>query len=132
MRHIGFLIRLKMNLTLRIARIGELLLNDLEGITRYSLDADHLLKVRAKVLSVELERISAHLLCPFLNVDNSIESKKTANIKILLLFACLGMQSDHFTIIDDRASTLPAIGRHAIGNYLVGGLILEDSPVSFL
>ncbi len=42
------------------------------------------------------------------------------------------MQSDHFTIVDDRASTLPTIGRHAIGNYLVGGLILENSPVSFL
>ena len=42
------------------------------------------------------------------------------------------MKSDHFTIVDDRASTLPTIGRHAIGNYLVGGLILENSPVSFL
>ncbi len=68
-------------------RIGELLLDDLESITRYSLDADHLLKVRAKVLSVELKRISVHLLCPFLKVDYSIECKKTANIEILLLFA---------------------------------------------
>jgi hypothetical protein len=42
------------------------------------------------------------------------------------------MQSDHFTIVDDRASTLPTIGRHAIGEHLVGGLILENSPVSFL
>jgi hypothetical protein len=119
------------NWILRKLRIRELLLNDLEGITRYSLDADHLLKVRAKVLSVELERISTHLFCPFLKVDNCIESKKTTNIKILLLFACLGMQSDHFTIIDDRASTLPTIGRHEIGEHLLGGLILENPPVSF-
>jgi hypothetical protein len=75
------------NWILRRLRIGELLLNDLESITRYSLDADHLLKVRAKVLSIYLERISTHLLCPFLKVDNSIESKKTAIIEILLLFA---------------------------------------------
>jgi hypothetical protein len=68
-------------------RIRELLLNDLESITSYSLDVDHLLKVRAKVLSVELEGISTHLLCPFLKVDNSIESKKTTIIEILVLFA---------------------------------------------
>ncbi len=41
------------------------------------------------------------------------------------------MQSDHFTIIDDRASTLPTIGRHEIGEHLLGGLILENPPVSF-
>ncbi len=42
------------------------------------------------------------------------------------------MQSDHFTIVDDRASALPTIGCHAIGEHLVGGLILQNSPVSFL
>ncbi len=67
--------------------IRELLLDDLEGIARYSLGADHLLKVRAKVLSVYLKWISTHLLCPFLKVDNSIESKKTTIIEILVLFA---------------------------------------------
>jgi hypothetical protein len=41
------------------------------------------------------------------------------------------MQSDHFTIVDDRASALSTIGRHAIGKHLLGGLILENSPVSF-
>jgi hypothetical protein len=41
------------------------------------------------------------------------------------------MQSDHFTIVDDRASALPTIGRHEIGEHLVGGLILENPPVSF-
>ncbi len=72
---------------MRRLRIGELFLDDLESITRYSLDANHLLKMRAKVLSVELERISTHLFGPFLKVDNSIESKKTTIIEILVLFA---------------------------------------------
>jgi hypothetical protein len=42
------------------------------------------------------------------------------------------MQSDHFTIVDDRASTLPTIGGHAIGKHLAGWFIFENSPVSFL
>jgi hypothetical protein len=42
------------------------------------------------------------------------------------------MQSDHFPIVDDRASTLPTIGRHAIGENLAGWFIIENSPVSFL
>jgi hypothetical protein len=42
------------------------------------------------------------------------------------------MQSDHFAVVDDRATALPTIGRHAIGEHLAGGLIFENFPVSFL
>ncbi len=56
-------------------RIRELLLDDLKSIASYTFDLDHLSKVRAKVLSVELERISPPLFCPFLEVSNHIDSK---------------------------------------------------------
>ena len=67
--------KLKMNLILMIARIRELLLDDLKSITGNTFDLDHLSKMRTKVISVELERISLQLFCPFLEVSNHIDSK---------------------------------------------------------
>jgi hypothetical protein len=99
-------------------------------ITRNVFDAEHLLEMSAEIGCIDLEGVGSHFLRPGSKIFDDFRGQQSPSIEVLVGVTSLGVNCNHFSTIDDRATTLTREGSHCICNLTCLRVIFLDSSLS--